>query len=64
MLVRGLVELLHHLGIAVAADCVEDAACARLLAEWGVDYLQGGHCGPPAVPATGRDGDTEATAVA
>jgi EAL domain-containing protein (putative c-di-GMP-specific phosphodiesterase class I) len=64
MLVRGLVELLHHLGIAVAADCVEDAACARLLAEWGVDYQQGGHCGPPAVPATGRGGDTEATAVA
>jgi EAL domain-containing protein (putative c-di-GMP-specific phosphodiesterase class I) len=30
------------MGIAVAAEWVEDEATARLLAAWGADYLQGG----------------------
>jgi diguanylate cyclase (GGDEF)-like protein len=45
--VRSLVDLAHHLGIATVAEWVEDEESARLLAEWGVDYLQGEHCGCP-----------------
>ena len=44
--VRTLVEIARHLGIPTVAEWVEDAASARLLAEWGVDYLQGHHFGP------------------
>jgi len=29
------------------AEWVEDEETAALLAEWGVDYLQGRHCGEP-----------------
>jgi diguanylate cyclase (GGDEF)-like protein len=47
--VRTLVDLAHHLGIATVAEWVEDEETARLLADWGVDYLQGDHCGRPAV---------------
>lgn len=46
-LVRALIDLAHHLGLQTVAEWVEDEAAARLLAEWGVDYLQGDHCGPP-----------------
>jgi diguanylate cyclase (GGDEF)-like protein len=45
--VRALVDLAHHLGIATVAEWVEDEETARLLTEWGVDYLQGQHCGAP-----------------
>jgi diguanylate cyclase (GGDEF)-like protein len=43
--VRTLVDLAHHLNIATVAEWVEDEETALLLAEWGVDYLQGNHCG-------------------
>jgi len=39
--VRTLVELARYLGIATVAEWVEDAESARILADWGVDYLQG-----------------------
>lgn len=45
--VRALVDLAHHLGIATVAEWVEDEETARLLAEWGIEYLQGDHCGVP-----------------
>lgn len=45
--VRTLLDLAHHLGIATVAEWVEDEDSARLLAQWGVDYLQGNHCGAP-----------------
>jgi len=45
LFVRALVDLAHHLGIATVAEWVEDEPTAKLLAGWGVDYLQGGHCG-------------------
>jgi diguanylate cyclase (GGDEF)-like protein len=45
--VRTLVDLAHNLNIATVAEWVEDEETARLLAEWGVDYLQGKLCGPP-----------------
>lgn len=51
-LVRALVELAHHLGVKTVAEWVEDEAAARLLAEWGVDCLQGDHCGPPVLVET------------
>jgi EAL domain-containing protein (putative c-di-GMP-specific phosphodiesterase class I) len=49
--VRTLIDRAQHLGIATAAEWVEDEATARLLTSWGVDYLQGGLFGEPeAVP--------------
>ena len=39
--VRTLASLARHLGILTVAEWVEDAESARLLREWGVDYLQG-----------------------
>lgn len=43
--VRTLVDLARHLEIPTVAEWVEDAESAALLAEWGVDYLQGHHFG-------------------
>lgn len=52
--VRTLLDLARHLGIATVAEWVEDEETAQLLAGWGVDYLQGEHCGMPAlVPRPG-----------
>ncbi|MBF9195993.1 EAL domain-containing protein [Microvirga terrestris] len=45
--VRTLVDRAQHMGIATAAEWVDDEAVARLLASWGVDYLQGGLFGEP-----------------
>jgi diguanylate cyclase (GGDEF)-like protein len=39
--VRTLASLARHLGILTVAEWVEDADSARLLRDWGVDYLQG-----------------------
>jgi diguanylate cyclase (GGDEF)-like protein len=55
--VRALVDLAHHLGIATIAEWVEDEDTAGMLAEWGVDFLQGWHCGAPVVV---EDGGTRA----
>ncbi|CUA88868.1 diguanylate cyclase (GGDEF) domain [Chelatococcus sambhunathii] len=44
--VRTLVDLAQHLGIATVAEWVEDEDTARLLTQWGVDYLQGEHIAP------------------
>ena len=48
--VRTLVDLARHLGIPTVAEWVEDAETARILAEWGVDYLQGHFFGKAEVP--------------
>ncbi|KAA2241227.1 EAL domain-containing protein [Salinarimonas soli] len=53
--VRTLVDLAHHLGIATVAEWVEDEETALMLADWGIDYLQGDHCGRPAVDADGNE---------
>jgi EAL domain-containing protein (putative c-di-GMP-specific phosphodiesterase class I) len=58
LFVRTLVGLTHHLGIAVAAEWVDDAETARLLTEWGVDYLQGTGIGAIA-PAMSLAGTTQ-----
>ena len=34
-------DLAQHLGIATLAEWVQDEASARLLAGWGVDYIEG-----------------------
>jgi diguanylate cyclase (GGDEF)-like protein len=45
--VRTLVDLAHHLNITTVAEWVEDEETAHMLAEWGIDYLQGDYCGIP-----------------
>jgi diguanylate cyclase (GGDEF)-like protein len=45
--VRTLIELAQNLNIATVAEWVEDEESAALLTQWGVDYLQGHHCGAP-----------------
>jgi EAL domain-containing protein (putative c-di-GMP-specific phosphodiesterase class I) len=45
--VRTLVDRAQHMGIAIAAEWVDDEATARLLAAWGVDYLEGSLFGEP-----------------
>jgi EAL domain-containing protein (putative c-di-GMP-specific phosphodiesterase class I) len=47
LMVRTLIDRAQHLGIATAAEWVDDEATARLLAGWGVDLLQGGLFGEP-----------------
>ncbi len=47
--VRTLIDLAQHLGLTTVAEWVEDEATARLLADWGVDYLQGDHIGAPSL---------------
>ncbi|MBV9077308.1 MAG: bifunctional diguanylate cyclase/phosphodiesterase [Methylobacteriaceae bacterium] len=49
--VQALVDLAHHLGIATVAEWVENEETAGLLASWGVDLLQGNHCGRPQIDA-------------
>ncbi len=41
LFVRTVIGMGHHLGIAVAAEGVDDEACARLLSGWGIDYMDG-----------------------
>ncbi|MBM6580128.1 GGDEF domain-containing protein [Microvirga sp. BT689] len=45
--VRTLIDRAQHMGIATAAEWVDDEATARLLAAWGVDYLEGNLFGEP-----------------
>ncbi|WP_134500089.1 GGDEF domain-containing protein [Microvirga pakistanensis] len=47
LFVRGLVDRAQNMGIALAAEWVDDEATARLLAAWGVDYLEGALFGEP-----------------
>jgi EAL domain-containing protein (putative c-di-GMP-specific phosphodiesterase class I) len=62
--VRTLLELARHLDVLVVAEWVQDEAAARILAEWGVDFLQGELFDMPELaqqepaaplPATGTD---------
>lgn len=43
--VRTLIDLANHLSLKVVAEWVEDEATAKILRDWGVDYLQGAHFG-------------------
>jgi diguanylate cyclase (GGDEF)-like protein len=50
--VRTLVDLAQHLNIATVAEWVHDEETADMLRQWGVDYLQGEHCGVPVIVDT------------
>jgi diguanylate cyclase (GGDEF)-like protein len=57
--VRTLLDLAKHLRVRTVAEWVQDGESAAMLAEWGVDYLQGEFCGhaeieadEPSVPAS------------
>jgi EAL domain-containing protein (putative c-di-GMP-specific phosphodiesterase class I)/GGDEF domain-containing protein len=50
LLVHRLVDLAHHLGLGTIASCVPDEASAQILADWGIDYLEGPCCGRAAIP--------------
>jgi len=39
--VRTLIDLARHLGVETVAEWVDDETQARMLADWGVTYLQG-----------------------
>ena len=62
--VRTLVDLAHHLNITTVAEWVENEETARMLAEWGIDYLQGDYCGAPVLVASPEASEVPATAVA
>jgi EAL domain-containing protein (putative c-di-GMP-specific phosphodiesterase class I) len=50
--VRTLIDLARHIGIPIVAEWVEDEATARMLRDWGVDYLQGDYFGAATVAAS------------
>jgi EAL domain-containing protein (putative c-di-GMP-specific phosphodiesterase class I) len=54
LVLRTLIDLAQHVGLTSLADGVADEAAARLLAGWGVDYLQGPFLGDP-TRLRGRD---------
>jgi diguanylate cyclase (GGDEF)-like protein len=43
--VKTLIELARNLGVQTVAEWVQDEETARLLQEWGADFLQGEFCG-------------------
>ena len=43
--VRALVELARHIGVPVVGEWIENEETARILTDWGVQYLQGHHFG-------------------
>ena len=59
---RTLVDLAHHLNITTVAEWVEDEDTARTLAEWGIDFLQGDHCGAPVLVEDGGAAPSAAVA--
>jgi EAL domain-containing protein (putative c-di-GMP-specific phosphodiesterase class I) len=61
--VRTLLDLAKHLQVKTVAEWVQDAESAAMLAEWGVDYLQGEFCGHAATDAD-DSGSTGVAAVA
>lgn len=57
--VRTLVDLARNLDMRVVAEWVEDEETAAMLAEWGVDYLQGHHCGAPILTLPDETGNAD-----
>ena len=50
--IRTLIDLARNLRIPTVAEWIEDEATARLLADWGVDFLQGHLFGRAVLPVT------------
>jgi len=53
--IRAMVQLAGSLGMETVAEWVGSEATARLLAEDGIDYLQGFHFGEPAIVSRSTD---------
>jgi diguanylate cyclase (GGDEF)-like protein len=51
-IVRSMIDLAHHLGIAIVAEGVEDEETQSLLTELGCDEAQGHHIARPGDPLT------------
>src|SRR5262245_4284740 len=49
LFVRAMIELAHGLGLTTVAEWVQNEEAAKLLTEWGCDYLQGKLTGMAAV---------------
>jgi diguanylate cyclase (GGDEF)-like protein len=62
--VRTLIDLARHIGIPIVAEWVEDAEAARILREWGVEYLQGDYFASARVPPADLGGEDSEFAVA
>lgn len=60
--VRTLVDLARHLKIPTVAEWVENEETAKLLAEWGVDFLQGHHFGRAQLMAPRDEAGNQAVA--
>jgi EAL domain-containing protein (putative c-di-GMP-specific phosphodiesterase class I) len=62
--VRALVDLARRLNLKTVAEWVQDEASAKLLAEWGCDYLQGALIGRASLErpwVTAPDTDAQAS---
>jgi len=44
---RALIDLARHISTPIVAEWVENEETARILTDWGVQYLQGYHFGRP-----------------
>lgn len=60
--VRTLIDLGRSLGLATVAEWVQDEEAARMLADWGCDYLQGALIGRASLMLPPSDGDLAASA--
>jgi len=61
--VQALVDLSRRLGLKTVAEWVQDEAAAKMLAEWGCDYLQGALMGLAATERPWLSGKDKAAAV-
>lgn len=58
--VRTLIDLAHHMNLPVVAEWVEDAETAKLLTEWGVEYMQGVHFADARIVENGASSEAAA----
>jgi diguanylate cyclase (GGDEF)-like protein len=57
--VQSLIELARRLGLATVAEWVQDEPAARMLADWGCDFLQGSLIGLAAAERPWRPGQAQ-----
>ena len=58
--VRTLIDLAHHMNLPIVAEWVEDAETAKLLTEWGVEYMQGVHFADARIVENGASSEAAA----
>ena len=54
--VRTLIDLARHIGIPIVAEWVEDGETAKILRDWGVEFLQGDYFAAARVAPADMDG--------